>query len=41
VKEEASDGEADKNKTPKTKETVGEKRTNGETARRSPRNRSE
>ena len=37
AKEESSDGEADKDKTPKTKETVGDKRTNEGTTRRSPR----
>ncbi len=35
AKGEASDGEADKDQTPKTKETVGNKRTNEGTARRS------
>ncbi len=35
AKDEASDGEADKNKTPKTKETVGNKRTNEGAVRRS------
>ena len=35
AKEEAGDGEADKDKKPKTKETVGDKRTNEGTARRS------
>ncbi len=35
AKEEASDREAEKDKTPKTKETVGDKRANEGTARRS------
>ena len=37
AKEESSDGEADKGKTPKTKETVGDKRTNEGATRRSTR----
>ena len=41
AKGDESDGETDKNKAPTTKEAIGEKRSNGEVVRRSPRGKSE